>query len=93
MGLSSAAGLKLFSGLVTLIKVPDARNAFGTRSGLRAAEQKRSLDDFPALELPVLLNDLAVKEGDEEGSDDKSNTTTDTEGDTDGLIVSELDLG
>lgn len=66
---------------------------FRSRRWLRTAEQERTLDDFPGLEFPVLLDDLAMQEGNEEGGNDKGNAGTDTESYTHSLRVGELDLG
>jgi hypothetical protein len=93
MRLSSALGFELFGGQVAGVEVANTRETLGPGCGLWATEQKGSLDDFPALELPVFDDDLTVQERDEESSNDDGNTASDTEGDTYRLLVGELDLG
>jgi hypothetical protein len=93
LGFLSTLSLELLGGQVTSVKVANAGNVGGPWGRLRAAEEKRSLDDFPALELPILQDDLAVEKGNEEDSNNSGNTTSDTESDTNGLLVGELDLG
>ena len=92
VGLSSTLGCELLGSQVAGVKVADTSNTLGPGSGFGTAEQERALDDFPAFQLPVFLDDLAVQEGDEESGDDDGHTTTDSECDTNGLLVSELDL-
>lgn len=93
MCLASTLGLELVGSQVALVEVTNARDAFGAWARRGAAEEQRSFDDFPCLELPVLDNDLAVKEWDKERSDNDGDTSSDTKRDTDGLGIGELDLG
>ena len=53
-------GLKFLGGQVTGVKVLDAGDVCRARGGLGATQQEGAFDDFPALELPVLLDDLSV---------------------------------
>jgi hypothetical protein len=68
VALASALGLKLLSSKNTSVEILDATSLDTFRAGrrLRAAEEERTLDDLPGAELPVVLDDTAVEEGDED---------------------------
>jgi hypothetical protein len=81
--LSSTLGLELFVGQMSGVKVANSWDALGPWGRLRSAKKERSLDNFPALQLPVVHDNATVEEGDEEGSDNGRDGTSDTERNTD----------
>jgi hypothetical protein len=68
VALTGALGFELFSREMTGVEIGDVAvsNTFGARSGVTATEEERALDEFPVLQLPVVLNDSAIEEGDED---------------------------
>jgi hypothetical protein len=90
---SSSPGLKRFPGQVSLVVVSDPTllHALGAGWWLGPPEEKRTLDDMPRLQLPVILEDLAVKVWDEEDSDQERNTSTHTEDGSRELPIFQVD--
>lgn len=60
--LVGALDLELLSGQVAFVKVRNVTSSDTLRAlaRLRTLEEKRSFDDLPAFELPIILDDLAV---------------------------------
>ena len=72
-GVASAASIELLTGKVALVVVANNTLEVGRRRrNLATAEEERTLEDVPAVELPVLLDDDAVHPGNEEEGDEES---------------------
>lgn len=80
MSRRSSPGVKLIPGKMSFIVVPDATllDSLGASRWVWTAEQKRALNDLPPLQLPVVLENLAVEIWDEEHGDEKRDTGTHT---------------
>lgn len=93
MSRSSSPGVELIPGQVSFIVVSDATllDSLGASRWVWTAEQKRALDDLPPLQLPVILENLAVEVWDEEHGDEKRDTGTHTKNGARELPILQVD--
>jgi hypothetical protein len=68
VALAGALSFEFFGSEVASVEVADAASCYTlwARSGLGTAEKKRSHDDLPVLQLPVILDESAVQERNED---------------------------